>query len=96
MKVGLKKQLLQAQKELIEFRLKAKQMLYTLCHPEQRALLSIEATDSEGRINGITAAELVTIVKLTEGTGEQVYLSASGKTVTFLAEKKPSVSVSSL
>jgi hypothetical protein len=65
-------------------------------YPERRKLLSIVAADAQGRINGMTVPELLTIVNLTAGTNEKTYLTTSGKEVIFWAETRPSVNVSTL
>jgi hypothetical protein len=93
-KLSLKTQLKNAQEELKKFRAEAKQALYDLRYPGTRPLLSVEAAEPDGRINGMTVPEMLAIVNLTEATGEQVYLSASGKTITFHAKRKSNYSVS--
>jgi hypothetical protein len=66
----------------------AQKFMYTLQNPPHRALLSVDAADAQGKLNGITVVELIAIVNLTEATGERVYLKASGKTITAVAESK--------
>ena len=55
--------------------------------PSTRALLTVEAADAQGRLNGMTVVELITVVQLTKNTGERVYITAQGKTITLFAEK---------
>ena len=52
-----------------------------------RAQLTVEAADAQGRLNGMTVVELITVVQLTKNTGERVYITAQGKTITLFAEK---------
>lgn len=92
----LKKEAKQAKQELQDFRIKTKDIIYNLAYPERRKLLSIVAADAQGRINGMTVPELLTIVNLTAGTNEKTYLTTSGKEVIFWAETRPSVNVSTL
>ena len=66
----------------------AQKFMYTLQNPPHRALLSVDAVDAQGKLNGMTIVELLTIVNLTDATGERVYLKANGKTITAVAESK--------
>ena len=66
----------------------AQKHMYTLRNPEGRRLLSVDAADAQGKLNGMTIVELLTIVNLTDATGERVYLRAEVKTITAIAEKK--------
>jgi hypothetical protein len=66
----------------------AKKFMYTLQNPTRRALLTVEAADAQGKLNGMTVVELLTIVNLTDATGERVYLTANGKTITAWAEAR--------
>jgi hypothetical protein len=66
----------------------AQKFMYTLQNPPHRALLSVDAADAQGKLNGMTIVELLLIVNLTDAQGERVYLKASGKTITAVAEKK--------
>lgn len=75
------------QKDYEQFRKDAKANLWSLRYPAKRALLSIDAADAQGKLNGLTVVELLTIVNLTDATGERVYLTAQGKTITAWAEK---------
>lgn len=66
----------------------AQKFMWTLQNPAQRELLSVVAADEQGKLNGMTIVELLTIVNLTAATGERVYLTARGKTITAWAEAK--------
>lgn len=66
----------------------AEKFIHTLQNPPYRKLLSVDAADAQGKLNGMTIVELLTIVNLTEATGERVYLKAEGKTIVAIAEKK--------
>lgn len=72
-----------------DYKQAARIFIAALKNPVRRVLLSIDATDKDGRLNGITAAELITIANLTDATGERVFLSAVNKTITFIAVSKP-------
>lgn len=65
----------------------AKAYVSSLRFPARRALLTVEAADSQGRLNGMTIVELIAIVNLTAGTGEKVYITVKDKTITLWAEK---------
>lgn len=66
----------------------AQKFMYALQTPFRRDLLSVDAADAQGKLNGMTIVELLTIVNLTEALGERVYIKALGKTITVVAEKK--------
>jgi hypothetical protein len=90
-------QLKKAQQELTDFRDKTKQLLYSLAYPKSRTLLTIDAADAQGKLNGITVVELLTIINLSKATGERIVLRAVGKSVVVDAETlRPTISVSSL
>jgi hypothetical protein len=69
------------------FRVLAKDYIETVRYPDRRALLSVDAADAQGKLNGMTIVELLTIANLTQNTGERVYMQADGKTITMFAEK---------
>ncbi len=75
-------------KQFYNWRIAAKNYITELKYPVMRALFSIDVADAQGKLNGITAAELLTAVNLTAGTGENFLVRASGKTVTFYAVQK--------
>lgn len=79
-----------------EYRIVARGYIYNLMHPAQRQLLSLEATNESGQVNAMTILELLTVVNLTDGTGDRVFLTANGKTLTLWSEKKLSVLPSEL
>ena len=63
------------QKYFEEYR--AKVRAYTLAvgsNSSKRRLMSIEPSNVKGLINGLTIPELVMLVNLSEGTGEQIIL----------------------
>ena len=89
-----KKETLKSVKAEFEaFKVLAKQTISEQRFPSRRALLTVNATDAQGRYNGMTVVELITIAQLTLGTGERVYMEADGKTITMLAEKTRPVSM---
>lgn len=68
----------------------AKEYIRTLQRPLQRKLMSSEAADATGRLNGLTVVELITISRMAENTGERVFLAVTdNKTITLYAEKWP-------
>ena len=74
-------------KEFEELKTRAKQHIKFLANPERRRLLSIDAADAQGKLNGMTVVELLTIVNLSAATGERIQLEAIGKTIVVFAEK---------
>jgi|SRR5271166_3246102 len=87
MKVSLKKLYAGLQKDYEAFRVLAKDYIRNTRYPQRRALLTVEATTEDGKLNGMTIVELLTVANLTQNTGERVYLQACGKTITMFAEK---------
>ena len=84
----MKKETVKSVKAALEaFKALAKDYIHTARYPQRRALLSVEAADAQGKLNGMTIVELLTIDKLTQQTDERVYMQASGKTITMFAEK---------
>ena len=70
------------------FKVLAKDYIRSQRYPDSRALLSVEAADATGRLNGMTIVELITVVQLTEGTHERVFITVQNKTITLWAEKR--------
>lgn len=56
-------------------------------YPKSRKLLSVEAADQQGKLNGMTVVELITVAQLSANQGERVYLEVLDKTLTLVAEK---------
>ena len=73
--------------EFEKFKEDARNALRSYRFPSTRALLTVEAADAQGRLNGMTVVELITVVQLTKNTGERVYITAQDKTITLFAEK---------
>jgi hypothetical protein len=73
------------------YRAIAKEYIRTLQKPLQRKLMSSEAADETGRLNGLTIVELITISRMAENTGERVFLAVTdnNKNITLYAEKWP-------
>lgn len=69
------------------YKVNAQNFMYTLQNPAKRPLLTVDAADAQGKLNGMTIVELIAIVNLTNATGERVYFTATGKTITAWAEK---------
>jgi len=75
------------QKDYEAFRTLARRTLSGLRYPLSRRLLSVDAADAQGKLNGMTIVELITIANLTNGTGERLIVEAQGKTIVMFAEK---------
>ena len=69
------------------FKVLAKNYISSQRYPDRRQLLTVEAADAAGRLNGMTIVELITVVKLTEGTNERVFITVRDKTISLWAEK---------
>jgi hypothetical protein len=83
-----KKETLKSVKAEFEaFRTLARQTLSGLRFPLSRRLLTVDAADPQGKLNGMTIVELITIANLTNGTGERLIVEAQGKTIVMFAEK---------
>ncbi len=84
----MKKETVKSVKAAFEaFKVLAKDYICTARYPQRRALLSVDAADAQGKLNGMTIVELLTVANLTQNTEERVYMQASGKTITMFAEK---------
>lgn len=70
------------------WRFSAKAFIHTLKYPSRRRLLSVDASDAQGKLNGMTVVELLTIVNLSVGMHERVFLTAEGKTLVAWAEQE--------
>lgn len=69
------------------FRVAAHSFINNLRHPAKRLLLSVDAADAQGKLNGMTIVELITVAQLSANTDERVYLSVYGKKLSLFAEK---------
>lgn len=79
-------------KNFESWRFAAKAFIHALRYPVRRRLLTTDAADAQGKLNGMTIVELLTIVNLTAGTHERVYLTAEGKSIVAWAEPEaPSI-----
>lgn len=70
----------------LAYKMEAQKFMYTLQFPAQRKLLSVDAADAQGRLNGMTIVELITVVQLSANQGEKVVISVQDKTITLTAE----------
>lgn len=71
----------------IAYREAAQKFMYMLQNPPSRNILSVDVADSQGKLNGITIAELVAITNLLSQGGEKLYLVPQGKSVVGYAVK---------
>jgi hypothetical protein len=79
------------QKDYEAFRNEARAYaLAVVSNSSKRRLMSITPANDKGLINGMTIPELVMLVNLTEGTGEQIILETENnkKDLLVLAKKK--------
>lgn len=76
-------------KTFYDWRITAKDYIFNLQHPAQRQLLSIDAADSQGKLNGMTVVEMLAIANLTAQTGEYVVMAShpANKSIRFVAIK---------
>jgi len=82
-----KKETLKSVKKAFEdYKVLARQTVSALKYPLSRSLLTVDAADAQGRLNGMTIVELITVVQLSKNTRERVYITAEGKTITLSAE----------
>ena len=71
------------------WRIAAKNYIHELRNPQGRQILSVEAADEQGKLNGMTVVELIAITNLLSQTGEKLYLVPQGKAITGYAVKNP-------
>jgi hypothetical protein len=71
------------------WRATARGFMYQLQNPATRQIISIEAADEQGKLNGMTVVELIAITNLLSQTGEKLYLVPQGKAITGYAVKNP-------
>lgn len=82
-----KETLKSVKKEFETFKMLARQTVAGLRNPSRRQLLTVDAVDETGKVNGMFVTELITIASLTAGTHERVYMQAYGKSISIYAEK---------
>ena len=75
-------------KAYMDFRVKAHTFINSVLNPSRRKLLTVEAANAQGQLNGMTVVELITIAQLSDGTQERVYIEAYDKTLSIYAEKR--------
>jgi uncharacterized membrane protein YqiK len=59
----------------------AQEFMFKLQHPPSRKILSVGAADAQGKLNGMTIAELIAITNLLSAQGEKLYLVPQGKSI---------------
>lgn len=67
----------------------AQQFMYKLQNPSTRRILSVDAADAQGKLNGITIVELIATTNLLSAQGEKLYLVPQGKSIVGYAVKDP-------
>jgi hypothetical protein len=83
-----KKETLKSVKKAFEdYKVLARQTVSALKYPLSRSLLTVDAADAQGKLNGMTIVELIAIANLTNGTGERLIVMAQGKQIVMFAEK---------
>ena len=73
--------------EFKQWRLKAKDYIFTLKHPQSRTICNITAAEPDGKLNGLTVVELLAMVNMASQQGEKLYLHPVGKSVSIMAVK---------
>jgi hypothetical protein len=71
------------------WRVTARGFMYQLQNPVSRQIISIEAADAQGKLNGMTVVELIAITNLLSQTGEKLYLVPQGKSIVGYAVADP-------
>lgn len=59
----------------------AREFMFKLQHLPSRQILSVDAADAQGKLNGMTIAELIAITNLLSAQGEKLYLVPQGKSI---------------
>lgn len=67
----------------------AQKFMYSLQNPSTRRILSVDAADAQGKLNGITIGELLAITNLLSTQGEKLYFVPQGKSIVGYAVKDP-------
>ena len=67
----------------------AQKFMYSLQNPTTRRILSVDAADAQGKLNGITIVELIATTNLLSAQGEKLYLVPQGKSIVGYAVKDP-------
>jgi hypothetical protein len=71
------------------WRLTARDFMYKLQNPTSRRILSIDAADSQGKLNGMTIMELIAIINTLALQDEKLYLVPQVKSIVGYAVKNP-------
>ena len=83
---GLRKELSDALTQFAAYRAFAVDYVKNDSYRKQRLVLSADAADSEGRLNGLTIVELLAIIKMADQTKERIVLKCFDKTLQLYAE----------
>jgi hypothetical protein len=75
------------QQNYAAYRKSAQEFIFTLQNPPSRRILSVDAADAQGKLNGMTIAELIAITNLLSAQGEKLYLVPQGKAIIGYAVK---------
>lgn len=75
-------------KQFYDWRIAAKDYMHTLKYPSSRQILSANAADAQGKLNGFTVVELLAIVNMANLTGERIELKSANKTIYLFATKR--------
>lgn len=71
-----------------QWRITAKDYIFKLGHPQQQKIATIPAADAQGKLNGLTVVELLTMINMSQIRGERIVLSAgANKTLEVFAEQ---------
>jgi hypothetical protein len=69
------------------YKIVAQEFMFKLQHPSSRRILSVDVADAQGKLNGMTIAELVAITNLLSAQGEKLYLVPFEKSIIGYAVK---------
>lgn len=95
--VSSKKQTLKSVKaEHTAFRARVGIALSELKYRAARAVATVAPADPQGKLNGMTIVELLTMVRMAKSTQERVVLRAVGQELIIDLEKIPDVNISAL
>ena len=83
---GLRKELSDALTKFAAYRGFAVDYVKNDSYRKQRLVSSIDAADSNGKLNGLTIVELLAIIKMADQTKERIVLKYFNKTLELYAE----------
>lgn len=71
-----------------QWRIATKDYIFKLSYPDNQKIATIPAADAQGKLNGLTVVELLTMVNMSQIRGERIVLRAGiNKTLEVYAEQ---------